>query len=261
MTRRWFLLAMVLRAAPATAQTVTLDTIPSVQPWPPHERFTFPRIGIPEQPRLAERIDRDLCVDFLGVDPDTATGSIFQGVWGDTVQAIPQSLYSFSWACGQPLPEVLSIHLTGEWCAAYCEDFAVHYAYDLRNGQRLRFDSLFTPEGRKAVDDTLRTQWQAAVAGQLRQIQDSLRVPGLSAEVRVAWQEASEMYRQCVSERSGMRPYVADFEARGDGLRVWSARCSAHVNRHIDELGQVAIDLSYDRLRPSFIPEVCSLLK
>lgn len=261
MGRAWFVCVLALGTVSAAAQPVVVDTIRAMQPWPPQERFTFPHFAIPERPQRAERINRDLCADFLGVDPDTATGSIFQTVWGDAANELPQRLNSLSWTAGQPLPDLLSIMLSGEGCGAYCEEFTVHYVYDLRDGSRLRYDSLFTTEGLKAVDDTLGGHWRAAVEAQLRLIQDSLRAPGLTAEEKEGWMEAQELYRQCIGERTGLRPYVADMEPLAGGLRVWMARCGAHANRELDELEEVSVDLPYTWLAPRLRPGMAALFK
>jgi hypothetical protein len=261
MGSNWLVWTLALGMTRAAAQPVVVDTITAMQPWPPHERFTFPHFAIPERPQLAERINRDLCIDFLEMDPDTATGSIFQTVWGDTAHGFPQQLFSLSWTSGQLLPEVLSVTLSGEGCGAYCEGFTVHYVYDLRDGSRLRYDSLFTTDGLKAVDDTLRKHWQAAVGAQLRLIQDSSRAPGLAADDRERWAEELELYRQCLAERSGLRPYVADMEPLARALRVWVAQCSAHYNRNVDDLGEVSMELPYAWLGPYLRTEALSLFR
>lgn len=218
------------------AQTVRVDTIRAVQPWPPNEQFTFPHVDLREDPGVAQRINRDLCLDFLYVDPGTTTGSIFQEVWGDPANGIPPSLHYFSWSWDRPLPQVLSIGLSGEACRAYCEPFSIHYVYDLRTGERLRYDVLFTGEGCLAVDGILMARWRAAVGGQIRQLEDSLRQTDISNEDRDRWQEALEMYRECLLERTDQPPPVDDVEVRSDHLRVWKSRCSNHALRSLDDL-------------------------
>ena len=69
------------------------------------------------------------------------------------------------------------------------------------------------------------------------------------------------MYRQCFLERSEQRAYVADFEPLGQGLRVTIARCSAHYNRALDDLGEVSIYLPYAWLGPYLRPEVAALFR
>ncbi|MEO8733675.1 MAG: hypothetical protein ABI373_05050 [Flavobacteriales bacterium] len=252
---------MTLVLAHAAAQSVVVDTISAMQPWPPHELFTFPHFSTPGQPLLAERINRDICIDFLEVDPDTANGSIFQVAWGDSAHTWIQPLSSLSWTVAQPMPKALSIAISAEGCGAYCEWFTTHYNYDLRDGHRLSFDSLFTEDGRITVEDTLRKHWKTAVEAQIQVIQDSLQVVGLSLDERAGWEDALDMYRQCLLEREDRSPYVSDFEPLGRELRVSIDRCSAHVNRNLDDLGEVNVDLPYEWLVPYLRPEVGSLIR
>ena len=259
MVRHWISWTMLLAVCQATAQPVVVDTISAMQPWPPYEEFTFPRFLTPGNPKLAARIERDLCIDFLEVDPDTAKGSIFQQVWGDPASTAPQRLSLLSWTSEQPLPEVLSVSFSAEGCGAYCEGFTTHYIYDLRDGHRLLYDSLFTETGRVAVDDTLRRNWQAAVEAHIQLIQGSLKLDSLSIE-DIEWlHEAMDLYRQCLLERTDYRPYVVDIEPMGKALRVYIARCNAHADRALDELDEVKVDLLYEWLRPYLRPEFVAL--
>ena len=251
---------MLLAVCQAAAQPVVVDTLSAMQPWSPYEEFSFPHFSMPGKPKLAEGIERDLCVDFLGVDPDTAKGSIFQQVWGDPTSAAPQRLSSLSWTSEQPLPEVLSVSFTAEGCGAYCEGFTTHYNYDLRDGHRLQFDSLFTETGRIAVDDSLRRKWKAAVEAQiLVLLNDSVTDTDASKESREWREDALSMYRQCLLERADYPPYVSDFEPLEQALRVRIARCSAHANRNLDDLDAVQMDLPYKWLRSFLRPELVAL--
>ncbi len=260
MMRNWVSVTMLLAVCQATAQPVVVDTLSAMQPWSPYEEFTFPHFIIPGKPQLAERIERDLCIDFLEVDPDTAKGSIFQQVWGDRASAAPQRLSSLSWTSEQPLPEVLSVSFTAEGCGAYCEGFTIHYNYDLRDGHRLQFDSLFTATGRIAVDDSLRSNWQGAVEAHISLLlHDSLPGADGSNEYREWREDALSMYRQCLLERADYRPYVSDVEPLGQALRVHIARCSAHANRNLDELDAVEVDLPYKWLRRYLRPGLAAL--
>ena len=259
MIRQLLTWTLALVAAQAVAQSVAVDTISAMQPWSPHEEFTFPHFILPGRPQVAARIERDLCISLLEIDPDTAKGSIFQMVWGDPEGQVPQRLNSLTWSSNEPLPEVVSVMFSGEGCGAYCEEFTIHYAYDLRDGHRLSFDSLFTKNGIVAVDDTLRKIWQAQVEERIEMIQDSSEVTGLSAVNRERWQDESDLYRECLLERREQRPYVSDFEPLTSELRVHIARCSAHYNRALDDLNEVSLDLPYEWLARFFRPGYAAL--
>ena len=134
-------------AVTGSAQSLVVDTISARQPWSPFELYTFPHLGMAGHRDVAERINRDLAIDLLEVDPDTLEGILFQNVWGDPAQGPMPRLSSVTWSYARPLAHVLCFAFSAEACGAYCEGSTVHRTYDLHNGQRLEFDSLFTAVG------------------------------------------------------------------------------------------------------------------
>lgn len=257
-------LAFCLNPARILAQGRTVyavDTVRTAQPWPPHAEYSFPRLVIPARPEVAERINRHLAIDFLEADPDTAGNDLFSLVWGDTATARPPSLYDLTWEVHQPLAEVVDFELTGEGCGAYCEGFTRHYLYDLRDGSYLAFDSLFTPAGLVAVNDTLDKLWRAVVSQQILTIEDTLSTRALSVEDQEWFRESVELYRNCRDERPRHAPYVEDIVPLPQIMRFHIARCSAHVNRNVDDLYTVEVQLPFSWLATHFRPELRSLFR
>ena len=243
-------LLWVSLASGMQAQLVVVDTISAVQPWGRHEVYTFPELRMPQQPDIAERIHRDLCVHFLEVDPDTAGNDIFTKVWGDTMSASMPRLNSLSWTCSQVLPGLFTFEFSAEGCGAYCEGFTKHYVYDLRNGERLEYDSLFTAAGLAALNDTVDRRWRKAVNEEIEFLEGLLDVPSGKAIEPILTSYTIDLYRTCLAERPSDHPYVEDMEPRPNGLRVFIARCSAHANMHLDDLNAVELVLPYALLDP-----------
>ena len=55
--RPWLFVALWAIACQAIGQvTVLVDTARAVQPWPPYETYSFPRIRLPQHPAVAARI-------------------------------------------------------------------------------------------------------------------------------------------------------------------------------------------------------------
>ncbi|MBK6628775.1 MAG: hypothetical protein IPG35_14475 [Flavobacteriales bacterium] len=211
---------------------------------PPNETWTFPRIGLPQRPAVAARIDRDLCIEFLEVDPDTAGGNLFDLVWGDAEDRTMPRLRDLEWSVRQPFPEVLEVELSGEGCGAYCEGFTKRYQFDLRTGRRLDFDSLFTPEGITAINDTLLKAWNALLNDHIASMLDSLTDSEIDPEYMDQYRAEVEMYARCQAERTD-DPYVADLKLDAQGSRFFIARCAAHVDQNLDELDPVSFVLAY----------------
>lgn len=242
------------------AQSLTVDTVSERQPWAPFARYTFPHVAFEGHADIAERIDRDLTVDLLELDPDTTEGSIFQRVWGSAGGDPLPRWNALTWSCSMPYPQVVSFVFSGEACGAYCEGATIHRSYDLRDGHRLVYGDLFTTEGLAMVNERVHKRWVDIVETRIDQLEDSLRnavgPPGTSESV-----EASlALYRACLIERPVDRPYVADMEPLPGTLRVWIARCSAHADRGLDDLGEVAIDIPAAELAPYWAPGLAALL-
>ena len=242
------------------AQEVRIDTVKAQQPWYQKELYTFPKVVMPKKPTVAAAINKDLCIDLLEVDPDTtAPGQLFNQVWGDTVSGWMPRLNSVSWYTERPFKNVLVVEFEAEGCGAYCEWSTTYRIYDLRSGHRLELDSLLTPEGMAVVLDTIDARWRRIVSEEIRTWEDAVRWD--ATEHQELYREGLAMYRDCLDERPKARPYVGDIKPWSDALRCWVARCSAHVNRELDELDAVEVDLSYRWLSPYLRPEIRALFK
>jgi hypothetical protein len=245
----------------AIAQTAfVVDAIRAVQPVPPNELYTFPRITMPRAPQVAQRIQRDLCIDLLEVDPDTAEGHWFDHVWGDTSGSMPR-LNSIDWNVTRPLSKVLCVEFSAEACGAYCEGFTLHRLFDLRTGTRLSMDTLFDATGQALIIDTLSHAWRTLVSAHLAAIRDSLAAAPSDSLMIDFFKEAEVLYSQCLEERSDAAPYVTDLVVEDRSLAFYSARCSAHWNQNADELDPVHFELSFEWLLPKMRPAFRALFR
>lgn len=289
MLRSWSgALALWAWCSLATAQTVIVDTIRELSTWPVHRWYTFPKVSMPGNEAIAHRIQKDLCVDFLMIDPDSANGHYFSEVWSDSSRTgrVMAMLSDIEWSYTRPLPGVLVIDLSAEGCGAYCEPFRTHYNYALATGDRLEFDHLFTEEGLTLLNNALSAEWHRLAMEQLVVLVDSLDVPGSDTirgwsmkvmDMLIAradslsavrpntpdqqwFREAVELLKNCIAERPSNDPYIADMELRGEGIHLWLARCSAHADRNVDELWEVEMDFPYEDLAPQLKPAYQQLL-
>ncbi|MBK8612936.1 MAG: hypothetical protein IPN85_05495 [Flavobacteriales bacterium] len=246
----------------AQGRTVlTVDTIRAVQPWHPHAVYTFPHLRVPERPQVAERIQRHLCIDLLEADPDTAGDRLFGRVWGDTATARLPSLYDLTWEVHQPLQEVVDFEISAEGCGAYCEGFTRHYVYDLRDGHYLDFDSLLTPAGLSALNDTLDKRWRTTLGNYMDSLGVRLSSPDLTPEDTELVVLTYALYRDCMEEREGRAPYVDDIQPLTNAMRFFISRCAAHVNQNLDELDPLSFELPYGWLAAYLRPELKSLFR
>nr|MBP7513462.1 hypothetical protein [Flavobacteriales bacterium] len=192
------------------------------------------------------------------VDADTAGAHFFDGVWGDSTGRMIQ-MWPPEWHWTRPVESLLVTEVTAEWCGAYCEGSTEHYHYDLRDGSRVRFDSLFTAEGLGTVKQLVGERWRAVVADHLAALRDTAgRSP---TELEGDWSMgAIDLYERCLGERSAADPCVSDMLIGPEGITVWVARCSAHIELASDDLMEVAIPLSVAELIPLMRPSAIQWL-
>lgn len=252
-------LAVFLLPADLAAQgpvVLEVDTVRAIQPWGRHAEYTFPRLVLPASPAVATAINRHFSTMMLEVDPDTAGDALFDLVWGDSVSGGMPRLNDITWVVRHPLPEVVEIELTAEGCGAYCEAFTVRNIYDLRNGRYLPYDTLFSPEGLKALDDTLYQAWVDRLNGYILARIDDLADKEIDPEFVDQVRGSMELYRQCMDERAVGDPYVEDLSIVAEGMSFSIARCAPHVVLELDELAPVSFTLSLAWCRPFMRPEL-----
>jgi hypothetical protein len=184
------------------------------------------------------------------VDPDTAHRGIFTKVWGEPGGSGMPSVNALTWSWTLPVPDVISIELSGEFCGAYCEDFIIHYNYDLRNGERLRFDSLFTETGLRQVTDSLDRRWRMLIQKEVALLQAQLAVGDTSSVEAEMLSSAIVMYTDCTEQRNSL--YVEDLIPQKEAMIFRISRCSNHAVRALDELDAVELELGYAWLAPHF---------
>lgn len=243
----------------AHAQEVRVDSLVAVRPFDEAVRYSWPVVRIPGHYAIGRRINEDLFMwGERYVDADTTGAHFFDDLWGDVTGRMIQ-MYPPEWHWSRPAKSLLVVEITAEWCGAYCEGSTEHYHYDLRDGNRARFDSLFTAEGLRAAKRRVRERWRTIVGDHLAALRDPAgRSP---AELAGDWSMgAIDLYERCLGERTTADPYVSDMLIGPAGITVWVARCSAHIELASDELMEVAVPLSRAEVRPLMRPSMLQWL-
>ena len=236
------------------AQDLLVDTIRMNRPWGERELYTFPLVRMPDDAATALQINRDLQLELLSVDPDTSEGQWFDLVWGDSAGHVYPPLSSISWSWSRPVDGVFMVEFSAEFCAAYCEGFTNHYAYDAKLGRRIRYKELFMDSGATHIAETLDRRWREIVTEHITTLEGDIAGDRDDTEDRV------QLYRSCLDERTINSPYVEDMEVLSGAMRFTIARCSSHAELGMDELYAVAIELPRSELDHWLRPEIRSVL-
>lgn len=221
--------------------------------------YSFPKVILPTK-TIATKINNDLIHDFLDIEPGKVKKSIFENVWGAN-ETIP-SLIDVTYKTVRNTSKLLCLELSGEGCGAYCENFTRYYTYDLTTGARLKLEQILTAAGQKLVLDSVKSGKANEIRRHIVAIKDSLTKPSMLSrqDDKEYYTEALDMYEACLTdtyepELQHMRFYVTDNE-----LHVILERCSAHVNRALDDLYEFDFVFDLKKMEAVFSKEFSTKL-
>lgn len=139
---------------------------------------------------------------------------------------------------------VFAVEFRGETCGAYCEGFTRAAAFEAASGRRLTAANLFSPEGLKAIRSTLSSASRARLERQLV----LLHARPDTRDTRAA----IALYEYCLQERYQGRdwPETGDLWVNEKTIAFSQGACGAHVNRSIDEVGELRHPLQLVQLQP-----------
>lgn len=223
---------------PVYAQSVKVDTIKATCPNGIHRQYIFPHIRIAGNNAVANAINHDLIKDMLDIDPQKVKKSIFENVWATKQQVTILDDISFEYRMHRN--KIFSVSFTAEGCGAYCENFSKYYNYDLQTGKRIAFTELLTTAGRQYALDSLTRFKKHQLQNKIIEATNSL--PGGDS---VYYQDMINLYQQCAEDSDTIDPEYTDYIISDSAFIFITGRCSAHVNRNVDELDEFRISIRF----------------
>ena len=214
--------------------------------------YSFPLVVMPQNKKVADRINNDLVSDFLDADRTKIKKSIFENVWATKEMPNP-TLSDISFKVLRNDKNVLNISIFAQGCGAYCEGFTTYFTYDLKNGARVKLDSLFNEEGKKFLIDSMNKRKKEILQLKLKEIIDALETPAIQKDSleRESYKEMESLYTNCLDNEIGSLEYQ-QFYITASYLHVISDRCSAHYNMAFDELWNFKFTFRLETLKKYF---------
>jgi hypothetical protein len=200
------------------------------------EVYVFPKIIIPNSVSATQKLNNQLRATALGLDENTTDTNIFDDVWPTENQVGTVSDLSFK--ISDMSSSLISLSISGQGCGAYCETFTYYFTFDAKTGDQLTLDSLFTSEALPTILRYLNDYKMEQIRIKLKQIADSLALPiTRSLEDSTYYAEMRSLYIECLEKQIEMTdiPYI-QFLSKGDSLKIYMERCSAHYNMVYDEI-------------------------
>ena len=198
--------------------------------------YTFPHIVYGANKTVATKINHALITDFLQIDPKEVRKSIFEAVWPQEGEGIPAFLSGISWETHTNTSKLFSLAISAEGCGAYCEYFTNYYSFDLKTGKLLGLDQLFTQDGQRRMLDSVNLLKKQELQTAVKELQASLQDTAQKEEHERA-KETMELYQDCLEWGGVESMQDLSFHLKGNSLFIHIGRCSAHVNRALDDIG------------------------
>lgn len=217
---------------------------------------------ISEPPAAGMRINTRLFIEQFGMPPPPRPGESFS----PPVDLLPEGTAAMEFQLVRNDERVLTLSFSIEGCGAYCETYEQVYNFDARTGRLLLPSDLFSPSGWQAAGRRFAKEREQRYVSQLKALKKELaeaRKNRAPADAIDDLQQRIELNEGCLEgAREGVQQSLgkadtleyAKLSLNGPGLVIQMGRCSAHVNRALDDVGDVEVRFSPAELRPLLTP-------
>ncbi|MFC7420869.1 hypothetical protein ACFQNF_13450 [Iodobacter arcticus] len=146
---------------------------------------------------------------------------------------------------------IFSLAMNAEGCGAYCESYVRSYSFDTATGRALSAVDLFTPSGLAVVAKAMQAERKRRYMAQIKdlkrqqaELKRSQRGDLSDIEERIAFnEECLGRERQQNSPQQDVLRYMRFSLPKNKAAVFSSGRCSAHVNRALDDVDEVDLVL------------------
>lgn len=217
---------------------------------------------------IAARINDALYMAQLQMPAPEKPGKSFSMPEG----ASPEGTTQLDFDVSRNDASILEITFNGEGCGAYCEDFTTAVDFDARSGRTISLDDLLTPDGKAMAADLMQKERRKLYSAQIRELKKqkaqelaeakkSGKKPVLDdTDERVAFNEDCLGATHAGREPAMSVDYMRFSLPTDNGITLSAGRCSAHVNRALDDVGDVSLTLTPKILQPMLTPYGKALL-
>ncbi len=206
---------------------------------------------------ICKKVNNQLINDVFFIDtiPDNFNGILKTLKVGEQWMGVSQLSYKVN-LLNQ---KFYSVTISGEGCGAYCESFDRSLNFNLETGELVKTDQLFTSEGKQKVLSFISGEKMKQVSEQISDAEVALAKPDLSADERELAEGIWGVFTACMESADYKDLDYVEFEVFPDRILLRSGRCSNHVSRAYDEIGNFIFDLpvaKWDNFTSAYIKQV-----
>lgn len=207
------------------AQEITINNL-----GPAYREYTFPEVKCASKPKVAEKINTFLQIEHLMHVPGMYKKHPFEKVMVNDDDCC-WNIYFTDWTVHRN-NNILSLSIGAEGTGAYTEYSKTYSNFETATGNILLADDLFTGKGHSEIRVTIIEKIKKKITDFLA---DNDRYKG-QPDMENVIAEQQSMYGDCLDDLEETRYAWESFYFTGDSIIFNRGRCSAHVNRALDDL-------------------------
>ena len=217
---------------------------------PGYEDNKFPTVRTPANPKIAEKINIWLQLNYLEHVPGSFRKHPFEQVVYEPDAKRSYTSF-FEWKHLETPKNLLSLTIDGESTGAYPEAFTTYENFDLQTGDPILLKNLFSTTGIKALEIILNRRIKKTITAYVRDTKKELS-KNTTADSDVEAQ--LDMYNECLDGIADNTMEYYSFFLGKDSITFVRGRCSNHANLAIDDLGTFYEAFSYAQITKYLSP-------
>ncbi|WP_421801863.1 hypothetical protein [Flagellimonas sp.] len=230
-------ITLILFFSCKSIENFRINKVQEFNPNFPKQKYEFPLLTS-KSSMISRKINSDIVKDFLDIDIENKSESIFENVWATKKNSIPR-LSDLTYQINMLNDRIYSVTLNAEGCGAYCEYFSYSYNYDLSNGNKILLDSIFSQKGKAEMLNYLSNKKRKIIESYVLE----LKKEEIQEEDKEEYNSRFELYEDCLKDLPFASLEYFDFKINNKQIILTSDRCSVHVNRAIDDLDEYEFKL------------------
>lgn len=204
-------------------------------------KYEFPILK--GNPTIVNKINYDLIKDLLDLDIKKEYESIFENIVATKDSSIP-ILTFLNYKVNYLNKKLYTLTFNSEGCGAYCEKFERSYNYDLKTGNRIYLDSIFTLNGKRSFLEKLNFKRIKILKKKIEELEKGKKkiFDQNDYELRI------KLLQECKKRNTIVTFEFLDFKIEENVFTIYSDRCSNHAMRALDDVGEFEYSFSFDKI-------------
>lgn len=232
MNRQFPSILLLLLALTSCSQDFSVRKLVESNPHFPDDEYTFPILEGPNK-TVTRKVNSFLVNEQLSIEFGQEKESIFENIWQKPDNPTARINY-LTFKVNLLNEKLYTVTISGEYCGAYCEGYDMSYTFDLKKGDLLTLDTLFSENGQERLLRELTQHKRTLLERKIEEVKQITQSDTLDSGDEEYYRNMLDLYQNCDSKYADLKNFR--YIPSQDSLQIIYGRCSAHYNRNVDEL-------------------------